>query len=234
MDKFGGLFHYGTWIWWRYLTEKYTHTTGALPDLVLHVWRLLDGTPGAKNLYSTRALSHVLHARGTSLRRQFQLFSAANRHPATAYEEGAAPAYRTATPAKTIAVSPTAPDPAPVSVTRNHLTSATVRYDARSTDQRDWRLRLRFDLPALRRGSAADVLVFKDDGTISTKVVRLDRTGAATTSVPFSSASVRRVEVVLVDASARFDCWQNTSFSCQGTPKDDGVRLAVDARAYRG
>jgi len=233
MDRFGGVFHYGTWIWWRYLTEKFTHETGGLPDLVLRVWRELDGTPDGPDLYSTEGLSRVLAQRGTTLTRQFQLFSAANRHPAGAYDEGGAPAYRAAQPAATVAVSPGSRNPDPVGVRRNHLTSATVRFDPSNTDQANWRLRLALDLPPTKRGSAAVVLVYKRGGGVSTTVVDLDPTGGATTTVPFSTGSVRRVEVVLVNASSRFNCWQGSNISCQGEARDDDLRSTVDAKAFR-
>lgn len=233
MDKFGGLFHYGTWIWWRYLTEKYDAETGALPNLVLDVWEKLDGSPGGPDLYSTQGLARVLGERGTTLKRQFQLFSAANRHPGGVYDEGGARAYSPVAPYKSVPVSPSAPNPALVAVRRDHLSSATVRFTPRQTDQRDWRLRLALDLPPTRRGSAAVVLVYKKGGGVTTTPLRLSTTGAARKTVPFNTGAVRKVEVVLVNASSRFDCWHGTAISCQGTALDDGLRLTVDGRAFR-
>jgi len=233
LDRFGGLYHYGAWIWWRYLTEKFAGRTGELPDLVLDVWRRLDGTPGAPNLYSTQGLARVLGARGTKLKRQFALFSAANRHPASVYSEGRARAYRPAAPATSITVSPNTRNPPALGLRRNHLSSATVRFTPRDTDRRDWRLRLALDLPRPARGSAAVVLVFRKGGGVRTKVVSLDATGAARTTVPFSTGSVRRVEVVLVNASSRFVCGKRTALSCRGKAVDDDLRLRVDARAFR-
>ncbi len=53
LDSFTGLFHYGTWIFFRHLTEQYPAQTGALPKLVLDVWKLLDGIDATKpDLYS--------------------------------------------------------------------------------------------------------------------------------------------------------------------------------------
>ena len=34
IDKFGGLFHYGVWIFFRYLTEKFPAETGGLPTII--------------------------------------------------------------------------------------------------------------------------------------------------------------------------------------------------------
>jgi hypothetical protein len=47
MDKFGGLFHYGVWIWFRYLTEKFPEETGGLPTVVRKFWEAADSSKGA-------------------------------------------------------------------------------------------------------------------------------------------------------------------------------------------
>ena len=48
IDKFGGLFHYGAWIFFRYLTERFPSSEGGMPTLVRELWRRLDDAPGAK------------------------------------------------------------------------------------------------------------------------------------------------------------------------------------------
>ncbi|UMG91924.1 hypothetical protein MF408_18155 [Nocardioides sp. TF02-7] len=57
LDTFGEEgFHYGTWIFWRYLTEKYRTRAGGLPTLVRDVWRRADGAAGRPDDHSTQAL----------------------------------------------------------------------------------------------------------------------------------------------------------------------------------
>ena len=48
IDKFGGLFHYGVWIFFRYLTEKFPAETGGLPTLLLKFWKDADSSKGPR------------------------------------------------------------------------------------------------------------------------------------------------------------------------------------------
>ena len=96
MDKFGGLYHYGVWIYFRYLTEKFPTKQGFLPEIILDFWKAADSSKGA-------AQGHVLHpghGRGAEeaevqppLDKAFSLFSDANRRARTVYDEGAANDY---------------------------------------------------------------------------------------------------------------------------------------------
>uniref|UniRef100_UPI001C809B5F MXAN_6640 family putative metalloprotease n=1 Tax=Nocardioides pelophilus TaxID=2172019 RepID=UPI001C809B5F len=234
IDKFGRI-HYGVWIWWRYLTEKFPARTGMLPNLVLATWNLLDGTPGAPDLYSTQALARVLKNRGTSLKSEFQFFSAANRHPHTVYEEGEASAYRAAPAAVTRRLGPGRTSLDTIAATVSHLASRTIRVNPRGLDAAGWRLRLAFDLPPASRGAAVVVTVYKRGGGMSTSTIPLDGTGVGSTTVPFSSAAVRGVDVVMINASRRFNCWvrQSSPFSCLGYSMDDKLQFKVKAKAFR-
>jgi hypothetical protein len=53
--------------------------------------------------------------------------------------------------------------------------------------------------------------------------------------VGFSAPDVQYVELVLVNASRRTDCWsnQNSPFACLGTPKDDNRRFDFNASIFR-
>jgi len=228
--QFGAGFHYGTWIFWRYLTEKFPGKTGKLPNLVLAVWKRLDGTPAGIDNYSTQGLAAVLSSRGTTLRSEVSSFEAVNRHPRTYYEEGNA--YTGSPAALVLGLSKANPAKAgqgPV----DHLSSATVRFNPQNLDQNDWRLRLTFDLPPTSRGAAARVIVYKKNGNISTSVVNLNNTGGGSKTVAFSSGSIKGVDAVLINTSARFICWQQTDYSCQGTPRDDNLKYKVTGRAFR-
>jgi len=232
-DIFGANgFHYGTWIFWRYLTEKFPGKTGKLPNLVLAVWNRLDGTPGGIDNYSTQGLAAVLGSRGTTLRKEFMNFSAVNRHPRTYYEEGGA--YAGSPAALTLGLSKAHPAKAgqgPV----DHLSSATVRFNPQNLDQNDWKIRLSFDLPPTSRGAAAVVIVYKKSGRILTSVVNLNNTGGGSKTVAFSSGSIKGVDAVLVNTSSRFaNCFQqSTPYSCSGNPRDDGLTYKVTGRAFR-
>jgi len=231
LDTFGDGFHYGTWIWWRYLTEKFPAKVGRLPKLVLDVWKRLDGTPGAPDDYSTQGLSRVLAARNTTLKRELQLFSGANRHPRTVYSEGNA--YAASPTGLTLGFGRAQRKGA--NFAPQHLSSGTVRLNPNGLSQRDWKMRLTFNAPNPARGGAFVVVVYKKGGGIATTIVRLNRTGGGAKTVPFSSRSIDHVDVIFVNTSARFNCWQNaTPYSCfGGIPLDDGLKSAFTARSFR-
>ncbi len=80
------------------------------------------------------------------------------------------------------------------------------------------------------------VVVYKKRGGPSTTVVRLNRQGNGTKTFPFSSRSIRGVDVVLVNTSSRFNCFvppYDSPYSCLGNPKDDDLRFGVDPKAFR-
>ena len=62
MDQFTGGFHYGTWIFFRYLTERVRNSQGGMPVLVRELWRRLDDAKGGVGDYSLQGLVKVLEA----------------------------------------------------------------------------------------------------------------------------------------------------------------------------
>jgi hypothetical protein len=52
--------------------------------------------------------------------------------------------------------------------------------------------------------------------------------------VNFTGSRVRRVVVVLANASTRYDCGQRTHYACQGDPRDDRQRFGITATVVRG
>ena len=67
MDLFGGVYHYGVWIFFRYLTETFPQHQGRLPRVILDFWKAADSSRGAKHdRYSTQAIASVSVTAGTS------------------------------------------------------------------------------------------------------------------------------------------------------------------------
>ncbi len=232
IDTFGNGFHYGTWIFWRYLTEKFSAKIGKLPKLVLDVWKRLDGANGAgPDRYSTQGLADILKGRGTTIKSEIIKFQAANRRAKQVYDEGNA--YKNAPAAATIRLGANQSNfgRGPV----NHMASATVRFNPKNLGAPRWKLRLAFDLPPTARGSAAVIIVYRKNGKVSQTIVKLNKKGNATKPVPFSSRSIKGVDAVLVNSSTRFDCWQDgqSPYSCLGIPKDDGLNYKVTGRTFR-
>ncbi len=71
------------------------------------------------------------------------------------------------------------------------------------------------------------------DGGVAVRPVSLSKAGDGARTLAFSR-SVSSVTVVLANGSTRFKpCWQGTSYSCQGDPKDDDGAFAVTATLSR-
>lgn len=219
IDTFGDGFHYGTWIFWRYLTEKFPAKTGKLPKLVLDVWKRLEATPGADDDYSTQGLAKVLNNRGTSIKSEIIKFHAANRRAKKAYSEGNA--YKNAPAALTFGLPANKAKAGFGQVF--HMASATVRFNPKKLTQKNWKLRLTFDLPPTSRGSSAVVVVYRKNGKVDQTILKLNKQGNASKTVPFSTKSIAGVDAIMVNSSTRFgSCFQQQSpYSCSGIPTDD-------------
>ena len=119
--------HYGVWIFFRYLTERYPASKAGLPTLVRDMLRRADGTGAPRNdFYSWQAVNAVLRGRGSSAAAEFASFAAANRRPRATYSEGTALSYPAAPLAGSVQLTASRPNTAG-QVVLDHLSSATVR-----------------------------------------------------------------------------------------------------------
>ena len=63
---------------------------------------------------------------------------------------------------------------------------------------------------------------------------QLDRDGDGKKVLRFSKRSVKKATVTFANASRRYHCWQQKlTYSCQGTPKDQGKRFAWKVRVFK-
>jgi hypothetical protein len=217
-----GGFQYGSFVFWRFLSESFGG-----PAVIRRIWELADGRPGAQDQYSLQAVDSALRERGSRARLAFARFGAVNAHPGSFYEEGAS--Y----PASPIAVRRTlsAQRPRAAGSTRlDHLTTWYASFRPGPAAGPSARLRLTLDLPARTRGSEATLIVVPPSGDPQLLPVVLDARGNATRTIPFASASVQAVELVLSNASSRFRCWERMPLACQGSPRDDGQLFRYEAR----
>ena len=232
MDRFDPRtgYHYGIWIFFRRLSERFPARQGGLPTVVRDMWRRADGSGSVRrDQYSWQAVSSTLKARRTTSQREFTSFSAANRRTSRTYSEGAA--YRASPLAGRARVGPRLTKR---EVKLNHLSSATYRLTpVASLRARKWKVQVKVDMQPSFRGSGAIVTTYFKNGTQQVSTIRLNKNGNGQRAVPFSRTKVAFVEVTLANASGRFRCWQKTSFSCQGKPKDDGMLERFTARAVR-
>ena len=223
MDSFGGSFHYGTWIFFRYLSERYTTEQGGLPTIVRDMIRKTDGSAGKPDLYSMQAVKSVLNARGADLPKLFATFAAANRRPAQTYREGKALKYPTAPLVKTLRLG--RGQSKGDTLNTDHLTSATVRLKpSKSVSKPNAKVRIFVDMAPTNRGSAAVITVKLKSGKARMISVKLKGNGAGTKTLPFSAKKVSYLELTLANAGTNYSCFNGGPYSCQGTSKNDGVK----------
>ncbi|HWU22380.1 MAG TPA: MXAN_6640 family putative metalloprotease [Nocardioides sp.] len=221
----GYLHQYGTWIFFRYLTERYPTKQGILPTLVRRIWNLSVGKSG----YSVAAIKQALAERGTSLDTELARFVVANRRPALNYSEGRAytPAPLGAKP-ETLSTALLAPRSNRRAPALPHLAAATYQYvPGTGVTQLDIHV-----TSAATADVEAAVVVHRTDGSYRRTIFRANGTDD---SVAFDPATVAWVEVSLINAGTRFSCWDRTSYAwmytCQGHSEDNnsGAAMVVTA-----
>lgn len=188
---------YGSWVFWRFLTEYFSERGTTAPDIVRHVWERMALGQGA-----LPAMRAEVQRRGVPFATLFGHFGALNRVAPRWYDEGhlyapfVAPVLAvdrftlstgrrsTAWRARTLA-----------RLSGRHL---TVRPGAGMGGA--WRLQVSLDLPPTRRGSRANVMVHRRDGAVDWSAARLDRAGDGTLVVPFDRRRIALVAVTLTNA----------------------------------
>ncbi len=234
LDSFKGLYHYGAWIFFRYLTDRYGTSTNGMPDLVREMWELADANtdanPAAPDMYSMEAVKTVLGTVSTDIDSEFSEFAAGNRRPGATYTDEAVDDYPTAPLASTSTLTQSSPKKR-LESELDHLTSRTYRFKpgAGLTDPA-WHLRLNFDLNDVAKGGYAIVSYKPTSGSVAMETVTLDSTGVGTWLHSFVAGDIAWVEVTIVNASTRYNCGEGTIFSCRGKPRDDNAEQVLRAK----
>ncbi|GAA1478183.1 hypothetical protein GCM10009623_26290 [Nocardioides aestuarii] len=235
LDYYGDSAHYGNWVFFQYLTERWRGETGGMPTLVLDLWKRLSGRAGDPDDFSTQALQNVLAARGTSFTKTYGQFAEAMRQPAKALAEGKAAAYRPAAPADSATLSPrvrVAAGEIPV----NHLTNLALRIKpSRKLGSADWRLKVQVDMPPKATAPVSRVVTHLKSGKTASTTLKFRKRGWSTTAGAFSARKVKYVELVIANASRRSNCWVSidSPFACLGQPLDDGKVFGIRTTAFR-
>jgi hypothetical protein len=228
IDKFGGVFHYGVWNFFRYLTEHYPAKTGAMPGLLLDMWKNADSSKGPrKDLYSTEAIDKALKKDGhTRMAEQFANYSAATRAPALTFSEGAALGY----PSKALAgqASINSGKKKTFKTKLDHLTSATYQFVPGGATSK---LKVLVKMAPKNTGSRAVIALYSASG-LQLVTLKVNGRGIGKKSVAFGGA-VTAVEVTLVNSSTRYkNCYRkSTRYSCSGNPVDDNENARVQVKA---
>ncbi|MCA1981404.1 MXAN_6640 family putative metalloprotease [Nocardioides nematodiphilus] len=219
---------YGGWIFFRWVTEHRPALVGKMPGIIRSMWE--RAAAGSHDHYSLQAVAGALKAAGLPLRTAFARFAADNRAPRSAYSEGRANRYPIAAPANRYRLSGARTVTGTSRV--SHLAAATERFTPRGRHLRGKhaRLRLTINMDDTARGSAAIVTIYPRHGHRTVRTVHLNRRGGGSTSVPFSSRRIKRVELTMSNASTRMQCWVGARYSCQGQPRDMRVKESFAAQ----
>lgn len=224
---------YGSWIWWRFLTEYFSVDGVPDPSVIRQVWQRLAVDGPAEG--SLEAVRNVLHNRGTTFRDAFAEFGAMNRIAQRWYDEGRSYGRYVAAPAGRFALTKNRPGTGWKATQLSHLsTQHAIVRPGKGLLKGRWKLRVNFDLPAWSRGSMASVVVHRANGNIEHRPVRLNERGNGRIRVPFNKRRISHVALALTNASTRIaDCGSGTIWTCGGRPLDDDLPFAFRARAFR-
>ncbi|CAN5257167.1 hypothetical protein BH09ACT12_BH09ACT12_22210 [soil metagenome] len=219
-----GLAHYGNWVFWEFLSERYGNA------IVRKVIERTGTGGGLPDDYSTQALRKVLKRKG-GLPKVYAAFAAANTHPKGSYEEGAH--FPGIAPVKKAALR--SADPRVTFATKvNHLAAKTVKFKPAKLKAKKWQLKVKVRAPGSATAPAASVLVVRDNGTLQRRPITLDKRGKGSRTLAFSSRKVRAVTVTVANASTRYSCNTGSGFACEGRPLDQREAFKVTAEAVRG
>ena len=211
-------FSYGTWIFLRYLSERFGQ------PVVREIWERADGGPNGDqtiNGVSIRAVAAQLIEEGETLAGVFADFGAKNVDPSEFYREGSLYNRR---PPRSQTHELAAGSAATGSVTLDHLTNGYVAFQPHGLAATD-NLTVAVDATDEATSPKATVVTVSSAGVSTIMPVPLDASGAGQLLVR-GFGEMAEVVLVLTNGSSRFNpqsCGGSTPFSCLGaTFIDDG------------
>ena len=88
----GGSFlnKYGSWYFFRYLSERFSATDQSDPSIVRAMWERADAAGSGPDDYSMQAIESVVNSNGSTMRQTYSDFAATAFVPETFFEEGVA------------------------------------------------------------------------------------------------------------------------------------------------
>jgi hypothetical protein len=226
LDRGVSPYHYGAWIWWRYLSERFG------PAIVKSVWTRADGSYVGPDQYSAQAAQNAVVAAGAPFGQAFGDFAAWNRVPSKKYSEGAS--YPFAPASLTAYMGPSHPTSSAVRTVR-HLSSVYATYRPTSTATTTGHLTVRVNLPTAAAARQARLIVGTKAGAVSILRFGLNSTGDGALRVAFGRTTIARVDLVVSNPSSvsAGRCWQGTVYSCQGRPDFDSPSYSFSAAYTR-
>jgi hypothetical protein len=217
LDVFAGGFQYGNFIFWQYVAERFSLRSPA--KSIRRIWLWADGSAKGPDLYSLRAVARLAKANGSSLRSVWHGFGRCLLFPVRCYSEGGRGyATKARVPLNSHVLGP-GRRRLGRAYRQDHLTTKYVLLQAGRNVSRKTRVRVRVDLPKLRKGPAATLIYRKAGDRVVYLPIHLNRAGDGVGYAPLGKA--RRIYLVLSNASSRYKCWVGTPYSCLGRPLDD-------------
>ncbi|HEU4811619.1 MAG TPA: MXAN_6640 family putative metalloprotease [Nocardioides sp.] len=220
-----GFNQYGNWPFFEYLSSRYGNR------IVKRVWEQAGAFEGAPDKYSTRALRSVLGGRG-AFESVFRTYTAHNTIPGRTYAEGDSWPHAPVDRRWVLSADNLEGER---SFRIDHLASrnAVLRPDE-SLAGGHWRGRVTVDAPTDDTSPTAYLLIRRKSGRIVEKAVHLGPAGNGSAEFPFGHDTIRSVTVTLANASTRFSCWHEMSYSCQGRSRDDDQLFNLKVAAFTG
>lgn len=227
LDRGHGGFEYGSWLFFRFLSEYFGPEAVSDPSVIRAIWRRADASRRGPDDYSLRAIQRVVAGRGRPFRDVFAAFGLVNRSPSAWYEEGVE--YPAPGATAEYLLSPAAPGSGAQAATLNHLAARYFTFRPEVNVPASAQLRVSVDLPSSAYGPRATLVVSLSPGERVQVPIPLNPFGDGAAVVPFDPATVTAVDLVLTNGSTRFRCWRGTVYSCAGRALDDGRPFAFSA-----
>jgi hypothetical protein len=225
---------YGSWIWWRFLSEYFGEDGSRDPHVVRQVWQRLAGDGPREG--SLQAQRKVLAQRGATFRRVFAEFGAMNRIAQRWYDEGRSYGRYVAAPAGRFTLSKDRRGTGWKGTRLSHLSTRHAILRPGKGLYGPWRVRIDLDLPPRFRGSTASLVLHRSNGDIEYRRINLNRRGNARVRALFNKRKVAHVALALTNSSTRIvNCRTEgpSPYSCGGDPLDDDLPFVFRARAVR-
>jgi hypothetical protein len=217
---------YGSWVFWKFLSEWQGPGRTDDPSIVRHAWeRARSGT------YSTAALQRVLVARRSTFGDAFRRFGTWSRNPGRYFSEGRS--YRAAPLTRSVTLTRARRSTGRWVSAPDHMTHHFYRIRPSRTLRGFTRVKVSVNMANTSRGSAARVVTHRRDGSVRAYAVPLNRRGNGTRWLGFKHNTVKYLEPELVNSSIRFRCNQRTRQSCRGVSLDDDLQAVFRAPAVR-
>ncbi len=223
-------FWYGSWIWYRFLSEKYGTPGHQNTGIIKSIWdKMSDTSSNHPDQYSMQAIVNTVTpiAAPQPFRNVYGVFAAWNRNPKRHYSEGAA--YKGAPGSGSFVLQSTKRTTGYYQIKLKHLTEAYVGLIPGKTLGTGQHVTVQVLGPPIANAPSALVLVHLKSGVLAIHVMKLNANGDNAVRVKFGHGKVSSVDLVLVNSSTSYACNRGTLLTCAGTANHDANTMVFRA-----